>query len=186
MPKSPDYLRYNEILAPIVIAEIIKEDAYFLPLFTSVSYPTFKIYPTSLFNKDTTWIDGFLQLDGVTPIKRAMAVYCPNDIAFKSIAVDKKESYPSVWIEVGIQIQAVHLQEKARNECLLLCKDIEYTIETESRNLSKLITNPFTNIDEHFQIARCQVINISPLQMGVFNNNLWTCITLIELQVCTT
>ena len=185
MPKAPSITRYNNLLVPFAISEIIKDDAEFISKFTSIAHPTFKIYPKTLFNKDVSWVDGFLELYNTVPIKRAIAVYCPNDIIFKPIAVDKFQSFPQIWVEVGIQIQAVHLQEKAREECLMICEDIKYTLAEESKNLSKIITNPYTGVSEHFQVEKIDIVDFTPLQMDSFNNNFWTCITLMQFQVST-
>lgn len=185
MPKAPIQTRYNNLLVPFGISEIIKDDSEFISKFTSVAHPTFKIYPKTLFNKDVTWVDGFLELYNTTPIKRCLAVYCPNDIIFKPVMVNKNHSFPQIWVEVGVQIQAVHLQEKAREECLLICEDIKYTLVEAGKNLSKIITNPYTGVTENFQVEYIDIVDFTPLQMDSFNNNFWTCITLMQFQVST-
>ena len=184
MPKAPDQERYSDVLVPYAIRNLLEQDPHFQGLFQSAKFPTLKINDYELFNKDITWIDNFLDIDGTTPISRALAVYLPNDIQLKKLANGLVERKPTVFIEVGVRTKQESLQGKASEDCLVICKDIESTIN-KNKSLIQTFVNPWTNITENFHVQSCEVGDYQAPQRGAFNNNFWACITLLQVEVIT-
>ncbi len=184
MPKAPDNIRYTDVLVPVAIRNLLENDTHFQDLFTSTKFPTLKINDFALFNKDITWINNFLDIDGITPIDRALAVYLPNDIALKQLSSGLMERKPTIIIEIGVRTKQESLQGKVSTDCLVIARDIENTL-WENRSLRQTLVNPFTNITENFQVQDCKVLDISEPQFGAFNNNFFTCITLLQVEVKT-
>ena len=184
MSKCPDFRRYNELLIPFATQQIVKNDSYFQSKFTNATKPSFDIYNVSLYNKSIVWVENKLD-DNVTPVTRALAIYLPNTVKYKSISADVKESNPTIFIEVGSQVAHTNYEQPARDDSFLLCKDLEYTLEKEHRNIQVNILNPYTNLTEMFNIGRCEIQEIEPLQLGSFNTNFWTAITLMTVKIYT-
>lgn len=185
MPICPDYIRYNELLVPIAITEIIKNDSHFIDLFTNTDFTNFKIYPFSLLDENITFIKKKLILDNTTDCKRALAIYFDNEVKYKDFTTARRESELKIYIEIAIQVDSKNLEEKAKQEAHLISKDIEHTLFNENRSLKRVITNPFTNITELFNVGKVKVINNEWLLKGAINNKNFTFIHLIELEICT-
>lgn len=179
MPKCPENIRDNEYKIVTAINIILKADPYFISKFTNINIPDFNIYSSSLLFKTVNTIE-----DDIDGTERALAVYFPNIVDFE-IYQNWEKPKPTIYIEC--MVKSAHKdfgEEPARKECFQLLKDIKYTLE-QNKNLRVLIPNSETNLDEFFQVGFFNVKNIEPLQMGSFNTNFWTCISLMELEIFT-
>jgi hypothetical protein len=186
MPICPEHLRYNEVLIPIVIRNLIKNDLHFQSLFTDTNKVTrFEIYPFTLFDKPITLAEKKCFVDGTSNSKRALAIYSDNDIKYKEITSNVREAYQTVFVEILILVDSENLEDKAKQDALLISKDLEYTLFNQNKSLNVVIANPFTSENELFNIQKIKIISNEPLLKGSINNKGWTFIHLIELQICT-
>ena len=137
----------------------------------------FNIYSSSLLFKTIPCVDG------PDNMSRAMAVYFPNITEF-IFSQNREQPKPTIYIEVMVEYP--HLEfgdEPARKESYRILKDIKYTLQ-QKKNLACLIPDE-DGLLETFQIGYFKVKNIEPLQLGSFNKNFATCISLMELEIFT-
>lgn len=178
MSKDPN--RDSEYKIIEAINKILKADSYLTSLFTDSTIQDFNIHSSSLLFRNvvcTTDSNGF---------ERALAVYFPNIVQFTNNYNNWEESNPTIYIECMSKYPHNEFgDEPARKDSFSILKDIKKTLY-ENKTLKVILRNQETSLDEQFQVSKFTAKNIEPLQMGSFNSNFSTCISLLELEVKTT